>query len=288
MSGVIVQVSARKFAVPFECPCCGAAPDTEMMIWDKTGRGFDFPYCAKCVAHVGKWESSRVLSSGITFLGLSAAVIAGLVTRQILIGLAVTAATIGAAVLVLRTRRKAATAARNESCSSAARAVSYLGHAANTTSFSFESPTYTARFAEQNEDKLVNVTTKLRKLLENHRVARLLVPTPAAPVTAVPSPPTLREWIDRIDAAPGVVARRNAVSRALEVVHDPADRRELVAAAARRELRDIVTHVDGLPNDHAKRRQLQRTIEDVRADNIPDEVQAEEVRQLEERLQRLA
>ena len=69
MSGVVIEVSARKFSIPFECPCCGAAADADLWVAAtrtgkgaarETTRGLDFPYCARCIAHVAAWESAGV------------------------------------------------------------------------------------------------------------------------------------------------------------------------------------------------------------------------------------
>jgi hypothetical protein len=32
MPAVVVELAAKKFALPYECPCCGAVPDGELRI----------------------------------------------------------------------------------------------------------------------------------------------------------------------------------------------------------------------------------------------------------------
>jgi hypothetical protein len=184
-------------------------------------------------------------------------------------------------------RRSAARAALGPSCASPDRALAYLGWSGTTSAFSFESPTYAARFAEQNEKHLIQIDAQLRKLLEGHRIARLAVPTPAAAHLVVPPPASVHEWISRIERSRSTVERRNTLRRALDAAHEEADRAQLLEAASRIELAPILGRIDGLASPGARKHQLQRAIEEIRADNIPEELQAAEVQQLESRLRDL-
>ena len=55
-------------------------------------------------------------------------------------------------------------------------------------------------------------------------------------------------------------------------------------AASRIETAAVLEKVDGLATDAAKRRHLEKAIATLRSDNIPDELQADQLRELEERL----
>jgi hypothetical protein len=54
-TAVIVEVNARRFGVPYECPCCGAVPDAEVVVpltptrdrpaSPETAHALGFPYC---------------------------------------------------------------------------------------------------------------------------------------------------------------------------------------------------------------------------------------------------
>src|SRR5439155_5609316 len=112
----------------------------------------------------------------------------------------------------------------------------------------------------------------LRRLVDGHHMARLAVPTPAAAVNVVSQPPTVLEWIAKIERFAGPVARRNALGRALEVIHEPNERQELLLAASRIEIGAVIDYVDKLSSHVAKKRRLQKAIEDIRTDNIPDEL----------------
>ncbi len=293
-SAMTVEVAARKFAVPFECVCCGEAPDAEMIaalpharpkpMAREAAGGMLFPYCRRCVAHVLDWESAPLTSAGVMVIGILAALVVAIASR-FLFGLVVFVLVLPIAYALASSRRKRAKAACAPSCASPGRAVTYLGGNPTARSFSFESLTYAARFAEQ-QSKLTAVTPKLRKLLDGHRIARLAVPTPAAPPMIVPPPLSGRDWIARVEAQSTTISRRNTLGRALEVVHEPGERQELLLAASRLELGPLLGRLEGLDGP-AARQQVQRAIEELRADNVPDELEALELRQLEARLHQL-
>jgi hypothetical protein len=288
MRGVAVEVSARKFTVPFECPCCGAPPNDEVSIVAKSSaQRVLVPYCKRCLAHARALESSGVASAGVMVLGILAAIVVAVLVALWLAALVfVLAAVIGWS---LRTaRRRAAEAGRGASCATAGFAFAYQGWSGTTSSFVFASPTFAARFAEQNDSVLANVSPQLRKLVDGYHRARLAIPTPAVAAGVAPPPLTVRDWIARLESTEGTVARRVQLSRALEMVEDAHPRRELVQTVARIELAPLLARLQHLTSPAAKRSLLSTSIEEVRADNIPDELQAAELRELEARLAELA
>lgn len=287
MAAVIVELAARKFTLPFECPCCGAPPDTELEITAKeTGHSLDFPYCQRCVAHLRAWEASGVASAGIMVLAITGAIGAAL-SGRILVALAIF---VGGATFAwwLRSARRAAAKARcGESCATPGHAVSYFGWSGSSSRFVFASPTFAARFAEANPSIIANESPQLRKLLDGYRKARLAVPTPAVAAGVAPPPLTAREWMTRIETTQGTVARRIALSRALEMIEEPQPRRELIQTLARIELAPLLDKLRRLSSPAAQRDLLATTIEQIRLDNIPDELEAAELEKLEARLAEL-
>jgi len=286
MSGVIVEVSARRFAVPYECPCCGANPDAELWVpaprgptGGRSARGLVFPYCKACLAHVERWDTAGLLSAGIMVAAIAAALVVALLTTW-LFGLLVVAGAAPVAYLLAQSRRAAAKAACGPSCAGPARAVAYLGWSGNASAFSFASLTYTARFAEQNAN-LVNVSGQLRRLVEGHKIARTAAPTPAAAAEAVPAPMSVREWVARIESARLRTARRHWLQRALDVFHEQAERDELVRAACKLELAPVHAKLEKLATPAQKRDYLREVMEEVQADNIPQVLQDAELRELE-------
>jgi hypothetical protein len=285
---VIVELTARKFAQPYECPCCGADPDTEVSVRAKmTGQTLLFPYCKRCLAHVARWDASGVASSGVMVLAILVA-LALAVKTTILVGLAVF---VGASMLAwwLRgARRSAAEDMCGTSCASPGVAVSYFGWLGTTSGFAFSSPTYAARFVEANASLVANESPQLRKLLDGYKRARLAVPTPAVAAGVAPPPATLRDWIARIESTTGTVARRVMLQRALDMTEEPQPRRELIQTAARIELAPVLDRLNRQSSPAAKRALLAAAIEEIAVDNIFDELQKEMLGKLEARVAELS
>jgi hypothetical protein len=290
-----VEVSSRRFAIPADCPCCGATPDTEIAVplsrtararaTTDSARAIDFPYCRPCVDHVARWESAGVLSAGLSILG----VLLGLVlaaTVGLAAGLGAGVGAIAIALLLSTSRRTTARHAMRESCSSPGKAIEYLGWSGTSSAFRFESMPFAAKFAEQNASLVVE-DPKLRKLLERYKLARIAVPTPAAPISTIPPPLDAGEWIARIAKLPGRVARRTELVRALEVVREPREREQMIRAVSAIEIAALLAPLDKLADASAKQRVLRAVLEQVRRDNIPAELQREVLRDLEERLGQL-
>jgi len=286
MAGLIVQVTGRRFAIPFECPCCGAPPDVELRIPRARGatvaadsaNGLDVPYCSRCARHAEAWEHAGVGSAAVLVAGVIAFVVISLAAARPLLGLFALLASIPIALIVANVRRIRARAGCTEACASPGMAISYRGYNGTLTSIAFESLTYAARFAEHNTG-IVLETPQLRRLLEGHRIARLQVPTPAAAV-AMSAAPTPAEWRAKIEQAKGPLARRTALSRALDAVTDEAARADLVKAAADAELSPVLAKARSLAGA-AKREHLDAAIAAVRADNLPEPLQTAELAQLE-------
>lgn len=288
MPAIVVELAARKFALPYECPCCGAPPDTEVSVRAKaTGQALEFPYCERCVAHVRSWDASGIVSSGVMVLAILGALVLA-VKATILVGIAVFVVASTLAWWLRSARRAAARAMCGPSCAATGLALGYLGWTGTTSMFSFASPTFAARFAEANPALLANETAQLRKLLDGYKKARLAVPTPAVAAGVAPPPLTPGEWLARIESAKGVVARRIALVRALEMTEDPPSRRELIQTTARIELAPVFDRLHRLSSPPAKRALLAAAIEEVASDNIPDELQKLMLEKLEARVSELA
>jgi hypothetical protein len=290
-----VEVAARTFAVPLDCPCCGAAPDAELVVpiapdargraADDSARAVDFPYCRGCVAHVGRWESAGLMSAGVIVLGVLAG-IAGAVISGPVLGLVLVVASLPLALVLASARRAQARRAMREACSSPGKAVTYRGWTGSASCFSFESINYAAKFAEQNTPHLVE-DARIRKLLERYKLARIAVPTPAAAVAAIPPPLDVGDWIAKLAGTSGKVARRAALVRALEVLHEPREREQVLRAVGAIELAGLLAPLDKMTSAAERGRHLQRALAQVRADNLPAELQHAVVRELEDRIAKL-
>lgn len=299
MGGVIVEVSARKFSVPFVCVCCSGAPTTEMAasstrrsgkrVVRETTKSLGFPYCQPCYDHVIKWQAAGGLAYFILALGLIGGIVVGF-AAQFAAGLITYVASFPVALIVASRWRHAARAGCGPNCATPDTSVAYLGWSGSVSSFEFRSEKYAARFGAGNARNLINVRPSLRQLIEQESSRpRKSVQASAHTVPSVARSPSAEsdvlDWISRIEGIKGPVARRNALERALREIPEGPSRDELLLAASRIEIAAVLDKVDSLVSVAAKRRHLHKAITDVQADNIPDELQAEELRQLEEKLQ---
>lgn len=279
MRGVVVEISAHRFGIPFECPCCGAPPAAEVRVGP---RALLFPYCKRCVAHVKAWDIAAITSALAMVITIIAAVTTAVVIG-VLVGIAVFAAGATVAWFLRQARRSAATAMRGASCAATGIAVV----APTAYSFTFESPTFAARFAEENKPLLANVSPQLRRLVDGYHRARLAVPTPAVAAGIAPPPLDQRDWLRRIEGTEGTLARRVQLQRALDMTDEALLRRDLVQLVARLELAPILARVQRSSSASGKKQLLEDAIAKVRLDNLSDELQAAELHQLQSRLSEL-
>ncbi len=291
MSGVLVEVSSRRFAIPHECPCCGAIPDAELAV-PVTGKratrtsasAMDMPSCKRCNAHIDASEAAGVASAAVLLVGLVTAIIATIVLGPI--GLFALPVAVALAFVLVTRRRRAAELMRGPSCAAAGKAIAYLGWNGTTTAFELASPTYAARFAEHNEKILHAPTPRLRTLLEGHARARVAVPSAVAPVAEPPS--TLEAWIAKLSAATGPAGRRHLMVRALGAFTDDGSRAALVEAAAKIDLAPTYAKLAKASSLEDRAKVLAEAIARVTADNVPELLQDYELRELEKKLNSLA
>ncbi|CAN5812688.1 hypothetical protein BH11MYX2_BH11MYX2_30980 [soil metagenome] len=288
MPGVLVEVSSRIFSVPQECPCCGAAPNTEIRVRRTGSRAssnsatsFDVVYCAKCLAHVAAFEGAGLWSAGLLATGLLAAIVLAIFVS--LAGLLALPIAVLLAFVFTTRRRHAARKSCGPSCATTGKALAYLGWNGTTTALELASPTYAARFAEANTELLVAPTPRLRQLVEGLRIARLAVPTPATAVHVVPEPPTASEWVAQLENASGPAMRRQILVRALAATTKGNARAELISGAVRIDLASTHKALAGAGRE-AQAKLLGAAIARVTADNLPAPVKEAALESLEARL----
>lgn len=175
MSGIVVEVSARKFSVPHECVCCARTPQlylsasytrvTGKRVIRETTRSLDFPYCNGCNEHVKAWN----FASSVTHFFLVLGIISGIGIGFAGGGAGGWAAALGlwgiGIVLGIVQRNKAKAMCSHE-CTTPRASVRHLGWNGSVSSFSFASTRYAVGFASSNGKKLVNVSMNLRNLLQ--------------------------------------------------------------------------------------------------------------------------
>ena len=186
--------------------------------------GLDVPYCSRCMRHAEAWDHAGVGSAAVLVVGVLAFIASRSSPRARCSACVALVASIPVALVVANARRARAKAGCTEACAAPGMALAYHGFNGTLTSIAFESLTYAARFAEHNTG-IVLETPQLRRLLEGHRIARLQVPTPAAAVS-MSAAPTPAEWRSKIGRRAGL-ARRTALSRALDAISDEAARADI-------------------------------------------------------------
>jgi tetratricopeptide (TPR) repeat protein len=97
----------------------------------------------------------------------------------------------------------------------------------------------------------------------------------------------LRQARAKIEVAKGPAGGRAAVRAGLERLTIQELRDKLLVEASRIEVEAVLEKVDGLKTAAAKRRNLLAALETLRADEIPDELQAQQIRWLEDALAEL-
>lgn len=88
----------------------------------------------------------------------------------------------------------------------------------------------------------------------------------------------------KIVSAKTSAGRRSALQTGLEAVVSPALRQHLLLVAARAEINSVLTKAASLKTTKAKRRHLEDALAALRADDVPDELQATEIALVEEAL----
>jgi hypothetical protein len=295
---VVVEVSARKFEIPPVCACCGEAAEGEVKaaFTRRTGvrvikedtRSLPFPYCQACLTHMARWRSAASAGSWLLLVAGIATVVLCVKVMPV-VGFAVFAVAVVLRAVMRSRARTIVRAQLKPSCACPTVAVAYLGWSGTVSSFAFDSDAYATRFAHGNRGKLVNVSTELRQLMAQGGVPRIQAAQRSAPaqIAAPPADHRVLDWIAKIEDFKGAEARRSALQRALAEIAEPRARYELLGAAGRIEVSAALDKIESLSTTAAKRRHLQKAIDDLRASQLPPELQAPHIGELEARLRAL-
>jgi hypothetical protein len=177
-------------------------------------------------------------------------------------------------------------------------AISYIEWHGTIESFEVGSDAYAAKFLLANATKLVNVTPAHRRLMSEAQaaiVARITVEASDRPPLALPPPAAkvnddeeLHRWVAKLESLKGPAARRTLLQSALAAVGSEGARQRLLLEASKIDVQAALDKADGLKTVGAKRRTLQAALDAIRADEIADELQAEQIRWLEDALAELS
>lgn len=120
-----------------------------------------------------------------------------------------------------------------------------------------------------------------------HPETRQVQHADCAPHLAAARSETVRAALSRIERASGPVSRRNALAAALAELPSGQHRTTLLVEASRIEVNAVLDKVDSLKTPSAKRRHLEAALRTLREDELPDELQREQLAWLEDALRAL-
>jgi hypothetical protein len=92
------------------------------------------------------------------------------------------------------------------------------------------------------------------------------------------------EALDKMASAKGPATRRNILAGLLADVNDPDTRAHLLLQASKIEVEAVLGKADALKTAAAKKRVLVAALEELRLDDVPDELQEVQIKWLEEAL----
>jgi hypothetical protein len=297
-----IQLSGKRFSFPPFCVCCGNAAETEIAVSASRTTGkrvvttktntWAFPYCRACVAHVAAWDAAG--GCGAIALVLVIALMVAIAAPPI--GLAIAIFGIWAVRSASNRKKQEAKQMCSPQCTSAHRAVDYIGWSGTVETFDIASERYAVQFMLTNRAKLVNVSPETwGKLAQAHTAPTTITPVttnetalPLLPSTKPAGGDVLLRWVSKVEGTKGPASRRATIELALKDSElTDGHREEFIKAAAQIEVRATLDKVDGLKTHAAKRRHLEDALRALRGDSAPDELQAEEIRGLEDVLRDL-
>ena len=296
-----VDVSARTIRFPSNCCCCGGYADTEVEVSDtrytgkrvirSTTKGWHIPYCRRCTEHVRMWDkrgTGGVIALGL-ILTLGTCIAAWPVAIVTLVSSLIVARVVGSR------REAAARAACFPACACPGSALEYRGWSGSIHSFEIESRDYAASFMLANRPKLVNLRQDAASLLSemtclaaaprSKQLPELLGPSEAP--KANDESGELLKWVSKIESLKGPASRRAALDAGLQALRTEDARNRLLVEASKIEAQAALDKADSLKMRQAKKRTIQAALDAIRSDPVPDELQQEQIRWLEEALAEL-
>ncbi len=171
-----VDVSGHHFIFPFQCACCGAAPNGQLAFsasrsWGRRverteTKAWDVPYCSRCITHVHALEEARSFAKTFTVLSILLSLLVGYVLDPYFyFGIAVGVVAIVGTVMTFGQKLQEARSLQTTSCVNVDKAVAYLGWSGTLHRFEFTSRHFARAFMAANQDKLVNLSVEQRWLL---------------------------------------------------------------------------------------------------------------------------
>lgn len=280
-----VDLSGQVLTIPRQCSCCGGTA-TEVFIASatktkgkrvvtSTTREWRFPHCQACQSHLTAYRSGTAPAILLLIVG---GVLAFLVYWVFLI-----VAVIGAIVFIVLGHARGE-AARTQECTTAGVPVRFIGWHGTVQSFEVTSRDYAAALLAANARKAINLTEESREALSGAIAGQIKARLIESPSVIETREAIAARWVVKLEGQRGAASRRAVLAEALSVVSDAKMREQLMLEASRIEVEAVLAKVDGLKTATAKRRHLQAALEELKADKVSDELQAKQIKWLEDAL----
>jgi hypothetical protein len=177
-------------------------------------------------------------------------------------------------------------------CANVCSAVGYLGWNGTVHIFELASRPFALRFMLANRSRILNVDYDVLGELERlatataERRAVMAAPRPVKPpkIAEDPDEQVFLEAVEKLERQKGSASRRAYLESMTAKLSSRTMREKLAIEASRIEVQAVLDKVDTLKTASAKRRHLTAALESLRADDIPDALQAREIEWLEQAL----
>jgi hypothetical protein len=159
------KVSAKILSWPGQCACCGEAAESHVRaaasrttgtrVKKTTTSSWDVPYCVACLGHASEYKSADTWLTVGAIVGLLTAILIGLTSSNVPIGLLLGLAFFAGCTYLYRRAQGSAKSLMKSACCTPAFAVQYSGWYGTVHTFHFESRSYAEQFISANAKKVL-------------------------------------------------------------------------------------------------------------------------------------
>ena len=290
---------------PRFCACCMRDAETEIPLLYTRTKGvkvirsksitWPLPYCHTCISHINAWHRSSRNFKLALFSGLAFSCI------FLFAGLLNTALTLSILSLLLalvaryKTRQNALALCTKE-CPTVHVAASYDGWSGSVHSFDFAHRNYAARFMQMNVNKLVNLNSEARAILEsclqdstfaNPKTEGLFLGSERNNKSDEDAGELFFQCVSKIERAKGPASRRAALDAGLQKLTDTELRRRLKVEATRIEVSTGLERMEKLKSRSSRARLLSSLRGYLSDETLPHDFRDEQIRWITETVMEL-
>lgn len=323
---MIVHVRGRELTFPYNCACCFAPADTRLRLFTTQLRGvrgrhvetgtWEIPYCTLCSSHSTDFANAHhefaffVPLGAILGLVLFVALASSAPAIGLLLGCIPALGGLFARQHFRSEKKKEASARCTPGCCGPGQGARFVGWDGSTQTFELFNRLFAAEFLVKNEKKLVNLNHDGHQLLSwkhgqlraawEAEEARLRPQREAAAAAeyarraeqerfamAEAEKEAFNNALSKLEAARGPAARRNAIDKAFKTIQNPMMRMRLLTEAAQALVNVALEKAESMKSTAARRNALQSALDELLADDVPDELQQQQLSALQAALNEL-